>query len=340
MSHEYEQRLYVCFIDLKKAYDSINRQALWNILKQYEVSDKVLTLLKDLHEETEACVREYGATSVWFAINNGVKQGCVLAPLLFNVFIDFIIKQTLAELPKEIGVEIQYRMDGKLDRMKRDVVHDSHANIPILMYADDLKLICTNARDLHDFILKLEEITQKWGMTINVAKTRIMHVESNDWPAPDEHWNGEEWEEFDTFSSVDHNTPIILRGEEIEVVNEFKYLGSVLSSSGNLSSEISYRISCALARFATLKKQLWNNRYISRETKCKVYKAVVLSSLLYGSESWAILDSQVKRLEVFHRKCLRQILGITLRDRVPNIDILRSCRVESISDLLRKSRMR
>ena len=340
MSHEFKQRLYACFIDLKKAYDSINRQALWRILEQYGVQERVLTLIKDLHEETEACVREYGATSKWFSISNGVKQGCILAPLLFNVFIDFIIKQTLAEVPTDIGVEIQYRMDGKLDRMKRDVVQDSHANIPILMYADDLKLICTNARDLHDFILKLEEITQKWGLTINVTKTKIMHVQSSNWPASDEHWNGEEWVEFDTFSSVDHNTPIILRGEEIEVLDEFKYLGSILSSSGDLSCEISNRISCALKRFACLTKPLWNNRYMSRETKCKVYKAVVLSSLLHGSESWAIQDSQVQRLEVFHMKCLRQIMGITLRDRVPNEDILKSCRVQSISVLLRKSRMR
>ena len=340
MSHEYEQRLYACFIDLTKAYDSINREALWRVLEQYEVPEKVLNLIKDLHEGSEACVRDYGATSGWFSIGNGVKQGCVLAPLLFNVFIDFIIKQTLAELPGDIGVEIEYSMDGRLERLKRDVVHDSHVHIPIMMYADDMKLICTNARHLHDFILKLEDVTQKWGLTINVSKTKIMHIQSSNWSAPDEHWNGEDWEDYDTFSSVDHTTPVILRAEEIEVVEEFKYLGSMLSSEGDLSCEISYRISSALKRFACLTKPLWKNRYISTDTKLKVYKAVVLPSLLYGSESWAILDSQLKKLEVFHMKCLRQIMGITVRDRVPNTDILRFCKVQSISELIRKSRLR
>ena len=95
-----------------------------------------------------------------------------------------------------------------------------------------------------------------------------------------------------------------------------------MSSDGTLSKEIESRISKARQSRGRLQTQVMDNRNIKLSTKLKVYKAVVLTSLLYGCETWTLYRKQIKQLEGFHMRSLRSIMGIRWQDKVTNLQVL------------------
>merc|ERR1712237_70973 len=115
---------------------------------------------------------------------------------------------------------------------------------------------------------------------------------------------------------------ICIDGEELGITETSCYLGSCITSNLSLDKEIDTRIAKAAAVMSKLSKKVWDNNSLSRKTKLSVYKACVLSTLLYGSESWATYARQESRLESFHLRCLRRILGISGEDRVTNKSVL------------------
>ena len=95
-AREYNTPLYLCFVDLRKAYDSVSRDALWVVLqKRYQVPGKFLQILKALDRGTSEAVRAYGKVSKEFPIKNGVQPGDVLSLTLFNLFFDAVISMAL-----------------------------------------------------------------------------------------------------------------------------------------------------------------------------------------------------------------------------------------------------
>ena len=84
--------LYVCFIDLTKAYDSVDRTLLWTVLARFGVPQNMISVIRQFHDGMRACVRlESRVCSRWFAVEQGLRQGCMLAPLLFNIFFAAVI---------------------------------------------------------------------------------------------------------------------------------------------------------------------------------------------------------------------------------------------------------
>ena len=85
--------LYLCFIDLTKAYDSVDRILLWDVLARFGVSPRMLAVIRQFHDGMQACVRlDDGECSDTFDVGHGLRQGCVLAPLLFNKFFTAVMR--------------------------------------------------------------------------------------------------------------------------------------------------------------------------------------------------------------------------------------------------------
>ena len=107
--------MYVCFIDLTKAYDSVDRTLLWTVLARFDVPQRMILVIRQFHDGMRACVRlDDGVCSGWFAVEQGLRQGCVLAPLLFNIFFAAVIHvaYTRFEADKDI-------MDALVGLMKK-----------------------------------------------------------------------------------------------------------------------------------------------------------------------------------------------------------------------------
>ena len=111
--------------------------------------------------------------------------------------------------------------------------------------------------------------------------------------------------------SGDHQTtPDILVGQDkVDVVDDFTYLGSSINSQGSMDHEISCRMGKASAAFNQLNK-IWTSKKFSLQTKLRFYNSNVLSTLLYGCETWHLKSSQEKKLDAFDSRCLRKVLGI------------------------------
>ena len=113
----------------------------------------------------------------------------------------------------------------------------------------------------------------------------------------------------------DDKAPIHLAHGTINCVEEFAYLGSLVASSGRIDSEIDEQIACASKAFGALRRAVFKDRNLTTNTKRQVYQACVLPVLLYGSGCWTPLRKHLKRLDGFHHRCIRTVLGITSRQQ-------------------------
>ena len=149
-AREYHRPLYVCFVDLRKAYDSINRAALWSALQYcYHLPSKLLKIIEALHSNTSAAVRTYGKISDHFSVSSGVKHGCVLAPTLFNLYFDSVIRLVITDHQPDVGVCLSYFLDADLVGNRKKLI--SEVSESDLEYADDMALIPDSYESLSTF---------------------------------------------------------------------------------------------------------------------------------------------------------------------------------------------
>ena len=91
---EFQKNICFCFIDYAKAFDCVDHNKLWNILKEMGIPDHLTCLLRNLYAGQEATVRTRHGTTDWFQIGKGVCQGCVFSPCLFNVYAEYIMRNS------------------------------------------------------------------------------------------------------------------------------------------------------------------------------------------------------------------------------------------------------
>jgi len=118
------------------------------------------------------------------------------------------------------------------------------------------------------------------------------------------------------------------------------YLGSTVSCTAKIDKELRSRLGKASAAYGKLQQRLWNNRHVFIRVKCKVYRAVGLSSLLYGAETGTIYRTQVKKLSAFMMKQLRDIMLVKWYDKITNEEILRRTNLPSMADILIEKNLR
>ena len=105
---EFQKNIYFCFIDYAKAFDCVNHNKLWKILKEMRIPDHLICLLRNLYAGQEATVRTEHGTTDWFQIGKGVYQGCILLPYLFNLYAEYIMRNTWLD-EAEAGIKIAGR---------------------------------------------------------------------------------------------------------------------------------------------------------------------------------------------------------------------------------------
>jgi hypothetical protein len=319
-----EQRrlpLHMAFVDLMKAFDCVDREALWRVLRIYGVHEHLIKLIAGLHECNQAAVRLNGTLGSWFDVARGVRQGCVLAPLLFNVFIDFVARKAMQDTLQadpECGIHFAYTRNGQewLDA-ERAGEPMSMRRVAMLLYADDMVLMCRTREGLQRFLSVLDATCTSMGMAVNAGKTKVLCMS----------WSDEQGE-------------FHVSGGSVDKVDQFKYLGSHVHRSGSLDTEVTMRIASAAAAFRRY-NHVWNNRHIAVRVKARLYRLSVLPALLFAAETWSHLTvPQLRRLEVFQNDCLRTIMGVRRADRHSVASILTNCGVASIEQHAMACRLR
>lgn len=254
------KKLYAIFIDFKAAFDSINRSALFYKLSKVGISTKFLNVLKELYKDTFSAVWDGESMSDWFGTMSGVRQGCLLSPLLFALYINDIVEV----LPS--GIKI------------------AETVIKCLLYADDLVVFAESPESLQLMINKLSEYCKTWDLVVNIAKTKAMIFRAGG----GRHCGNERW---------------VLNGENIEVVNEFKYLGVLLTPQLNLKKHLQAKLKTSIYAINSTWKSLLGNKAVSHSVKYKVFEAAMRSIMTYGAQVWGYQQhDEVEKLQRFFLK--------------------------------------
>ncbi|CAF1586116.1 unnamed protein product [Rotaria magnacalcarata] len=325
---EYDIPLFICFIDIQKAYDSVNRELLWKICRHYGLTDKIVKLLQLVYKDSNARIKINGDLSECFKMDTGVMQGGIPSPFLFNIVFDFIMKKVLSET-KIAGVQLSY---GKNDFCHGRKEKYENFEVLSLMYADDLVTICNSREHIETFIQVFERITQEYGLTMNVNKTCIMSsVQSK---------NNVNGKTIKNQQAEDVQVDIIIRNQKIETTQSFTYLGSLISNDHKADKEIKTRITKATTAFNSFRQLVWYKKRISILAKLCILRACVLPVLIYASEGWCLTKVQEDKISVFYMKCIRTILGLNLGDHVSNSAVLNLSGQPSVENIMRRNRLR
>ena len=250
--------------------------------------------------------------SVAFPVTNRVKQGCVLAPTLFIFMFSAMLFDAFSGL--ENGINIWYHIDSSLFNLRRlqaktKVKTDTVNNF---QFADDYVLNITTKANLQNSVDKFSMVCNNFGLTISTKKTEIMHQ-----PVPGKLY-------------IEPN--ITIKGQRLKVVEKSTYLGSTLSII--MDDEVNTRLAKVSAAFGWLNWNVWNQRGIS-----EVYRAVILTTLLYGWERWTTYQRHITKLNHFHMTCLRKILGITWQKHISDTEVLIRASLPSIYTILMQSQL-
>ena len=312
--------LYSTFVDLTKAFDTVSRQGLWKIMSKFGCSSVFINLVREFHDGMQARVQDNGAYSEPFHVENGVKQGCVLAPTLFSMMFSAML--TDAFRSRDMGIDLHYRTDGKLFNLRRLQAKTRVQTTTVcdFLFADDCALNATTQQEMQMCMNNFSTACSDFGLTISTKKTEVMHQ-----PAP----------------GALYTEPLIsVNGEHLKAAEKFVYLGSTLSRTANIDEEVMRRVAHGSAAFGRLRSSVWECRGLSLQTKLKVYRAVVLPSLLYACETWTVYSRHAKQLNAFHMRCLRRLLNIRWQDKIPDTEVLHRTEMESIHAILKRSQLR
>ena len=209
---EYREPLFAAYIDLKAAFDSLDRESLWNILKIIGTPQKIIDIITMLYTSTKSMVRVNGSLTEPFTISSGVRQGCVLAANLFNTATDRILYRTTQTL--SFGATFS----------------DSHEPITDLDYADDVVLLAELFDTLKDAVLIFSRESSKLGLHINWSKTMLQSLSP--------------------WLSIPQQS--IIGPQTVETTNNFTYLGCTISHNNSCNDDIKRRIAIATSTMSKL----------------------------------------------------------------------------------------
>ena len=148
-AREFQKTIYSCFIDYAKAFDWVDHNKLWKILKEMGIPDHLPCLLRNLYTGQEATVRTGHGTTDWYQIGKGVSQSCILSPWLFNIYVEYIM------------------WNARLDEAQAGI-KTAGKNINNLRYADDTTLIAESKQELKSLLMKVKEESEKDGLKLNI----------------------------------------------------------------------------------------------------------------------------------------------------------------------------
>ena len=347
------KKLYYIFVDLEKAFDRVPREVVTWAMRKLGVEEWLIKVVMVMYEDARTQVRVNGELSDDFTVNVGVHQGSVLSPLLFIIILEALSQDFRVGLPWE------------------------------MLYADDLVLIAEDEQSAEEKFSKWKEGMESKGLRVNLKKTKVMISRVKDeedrmegtYPCPvcysgvgntsaiqcngcylwvHRRCSGIEGRlindgtfECKVCRGVVTREPrqesIVLAGETFECVEEFSYLGDVISAGGGAKGSAVSRVRKGWMKFREL-LPLLTMRGFSLKQKGRLYATCVRSVMLYGSETWAVKVDDTRRLERTEMRMVRWMCGASLNpqregNRIPSEELRRRLGIECISDVMRRGRL-
>ena len=192
------KRLYCCFIDLKRCFDTIYRNALWLKLFRHGMNGKMLRIIRNMYQYVTSCVKGCDSYSDYFEIAVGLRQGEIISPIMFSLFVE------------DLELYLQDRIDCGLNTNDLCLI--------LLLFADDMCIVGNSPEDLQASLNRLYEYCNNWGLEVNVDKSKVVVFRKRGGVRLNESW--------------------LYGNESLDVVNDFNYLGVTLNYTGNFNLNV------------------------------------------------------------------------------------------------------
>ena len=170
--------LYACFVDLTKAYDSVDRELLWSVLRRFGVPPKMLAVIRQFHDGMRARVRmDDGTCSEWFDVGQGLRQGCNLAPLLFNLFFAAMLMVAVDEFSGDEQVMtdmVKIRSKVTEGKGKNAKVVEAVKSLWGMLYADDAGIVSRSPGSLEKMMSAIVRVAGLFRLMVSEPKMEIM----------------------------------------------------------------------------------------------------------------------------------------------------------------------
>ena len=216
--------LFMCFIHLQKAYDTVNRTLLWQLLTRIGVPPQIIAVIQQFHNGMRACVQPYdGVCSDWFKVEQRLRQGWVLSPLLFNILFAAVLTVALQKFSEDtvILAELVYLKEPPTSMGSEPAMDCIRRAVWGVLYADDACIVSRLSQGLAKMMDIIVEACRSFALTVSAKKTETMCC------LPRVHhgrWCKSKWP-----------------GKSTKQVASFTYLGGAVTKTPDMSVEIARR---------------------------------------------------------------------------------------------------
>lgn len=250
--------LYCAFIDYRKAFDSINRTALWNKLLQNCIDGKMFNIVHAMYENAKSCVRQGSQMSDYFQSNVGVRQGENLSPVLFSLFLNDLV-QFVSNAYDGLS-DVCNAVHTALDTDEISV----YLRLYLLLYADDTVILAESKAELQAALNSMYLYCKTWKLEINATKTKVVVFRKR--KSPDK--------------------PVFtLNGEVLNIVDDFAYLGIIFMYNGSFKNNQNKLLEQGRkAMYSMLRK--CRSLGLPIDLQLQMFDTMVAPILLYGCEVW------------------------------------------------------
>ena len=265
------RKLYVAFVDYSRCFDTVNKYAMFNILERNGIKGTLLGCIKSIYKSVHACIKNNGEFSELFECPIGLKQGCLLSPRIFLIFISEVSRAINSTCTN--GIQFSSNLH---------IIHH-------LFFADDVILVSDTVQGLQQKINVSEKQSKRLGIQVNLDKTKIMVFRKGGFLSRHEKW--------------------LYGGHPLEVVNSYKYLGFDFTTRMSMKSSTSSFILKAKYALNSLFRSLNSIDCHEINIFFKLFDSKVLPILSYSSELWGIYD--IDGIEIVHTLAIKRFLNVS-----------------------------
>lgn len=299
------EEMFLIFIDLKSAFDTVIRREVWTILEEMKIPKGLTQAIRSTYDIVRARIQIAGQTSEEFLMDKGIKQGDSLSPLLFILIMDKIVKN-IKRQGEHLNTVIGYR---NMEPVK----------MSSLLYADDVVLIANSKSKTQKLMNVWTSEIEKMKMEVNINKTKVMIINENQ--------NDRNKKEIKCKDTI------------LERVTTYEYLGSVMTEDGKIEAEITNRANKSTKIYYTMNKTILGHKNIDIDVKMKIHNAITVPTITYAAENWTIGKKDEAKINAIEMKHLRRIAGKTKWDRIKNEDIRKITKQEPIMERINKKQL-
>ena len=251
-------------------------------MRKYNFNASIIRSIENLFDKAQSAVLFNSSTGEWFRTTVGVRQGCLLSPTRFNIFLERIMCEALDDHEGSVSI------GGRL--------------ITNFHFADDIVVNAEEEEEAGVLIDRLDRTT-RYKMEIGPDKTKVMTNNPNGF-----------------------QREIKIKGQRLKEVENFTYLGAVISNEGS-KPEILSRIAQTTAALSRL-KIIWRGKNISRASKVKLMRTLILSTFHYACESWTLTAEIERRIQALEMRSYRRLLNISYKSYVTNEEVAIGSRMQ------------